>query len=109
MCVDRSRVILRRRRNVHIPLMLSAIGIDLAMVLYLEITRHVVESVPKRPMTPLLGIHISISVMVLVFYGVQVYTGIQNSRGRRSRVHPRVAWVLVITRLGNLVTSFMLT
>jgi uncharacterized membrane protein YozB (DUF420 family) len=99
----------RRRKRMHIPLMLSALIIDLSMVLYLEIRRGVVESIPGRPMTPLLIVHIIISVTVLVLYGIQVYTGIQNAKGRRSAWHPRVAPTFVVLRFANLVTSWLIT
>ena len=99
----------RRRKRVHIPLMLSALIIDLSMVLYLEIRRGVIESIPQRPMTPLLIVHILISVTVLVLYGMQVYTGIQNAKGRRSRQHPRVGATFVVLRFANLLTSWMIT
>ena len=99
----------RRRKRVHIPLMLSAFIIDLSIVLYLEIRRGVIESIPDRPMTPLLIVHIIISVAVLVLYGIQVYTGIQNAKGRRSAWHPKVARVFVVLRFANLLTSWMIT
>lgn len=97
----------RRRRSVHIPLMVSALVIDLAMVLYLELTRAVVESLPGRTMTPILVIHILISTLVLVLYGVQVVTGIKNVKGQRSKVHRQVMIWFVITRLGNAITSIL--
>ena len=50
--------------------MLSALTIDLGLVRYLEITRVVVESIPGRTMTPLLLIHMTLSTMVLILYGV---------------------------------------
>ena len=40
-------VLNRRRKRVHIPLMLTAMVIDVGMVLYLEIHRGVVESIPQ--------------------------------------------------------------
>ena len=40
-------VLNRRRKGIHIPLMLTAMGIDVGMVLYLEIRRGVVESIPQ--------------------------------------------------------------
>ena len=96
----------RRRRRWHMRLMISAITIDVGLVLYLEIARGVVESIPKRPMTLLLFVHILLSVSVLVMYGVQVYGGIHNARGRRSVAHRKLMPWLLLTRFGNLVTSF---
>ena len=40
-------VLNRRRKRVHIPLMLTAMVIDVGMVLYLESRRGVVESIPQ--------------------------------------------------------------
>ena len=102
-------VLNRRRRRIHIPLMLTAMAIDVGMVLYLEIRRGVVESIPKRPMTPLLAVHVTISVLVLILYGVQIVTGYRNAKGRRSTWHPRFAALLLPLRCVNLITSFMIT
>lgn len=102
-------VLNRRRRHIHIPLMVSSFLIDLGIVLYLEIRRGVVESIPGRPMTPLLIVHITLSTIVLVFYGVQIYTGIQNAKGNRRPWHRTGAVAFLITRFGNLITSFMIT
>ncbi len=105
-CMLAIGVACRRRRRWHMRLMISAITIDLGIVLYLEIARGVVESIPGRPMTPLLFVHILLSVLVLVMYGVQVYGGIHNARGGRSVTHRKVMPWLLLTRFGNLVTSF---
>ena len=100
-------VLFRRRRRVHIPLMLTAFAIDLGIVLYLEIARHVIESLVDRPMTTLLVVHILLSVLVLVLYVVQVVTGIKKFRGQPVAIHLKVAVVFMICRLGNLATSMM--
>jgi uncharacterized membrane protein YozB (DUF420 family) len=102
-------VLYRRRKRIHVPLMLTAMAIDVGMVLYLEIRRGVVESIPKRPMTPLLAVHVTISVLVLILYGVQVVTGYRNAKGRRSSWHPQIAALLLPLRFANLITSFMIT
>lgn len=60
----------RSRKCLDIGIMLSALTIDLGLVRYLEITRVVVESIPGRTMTPLLLIHMTLSTMVLILYGV---------------------------------------
>ncbi|MFQ5495188.1 MAG: DUF420 domain-containing protein [Phycisphaerae bacterium] len=97
----------RRRKRVHMALMTGAIAIDVSMVLYLEIARHVVESIPTRDMTPLLLGHVILSTVVLILYGIQVVSGVRNARGRISRLHPQMAvWTLVL-RFGNLVTSWL--
>ncbi len=102
-------VLNRRRKRLHISLMLAAMAIDVGMVLYLEIRRGVVESIPTRPMTLLLAVHITISVLVLILYGVQIVTGYRNAKGNRSTWHPRIAAMLLPLRFANLITSFAIT
>ena len=99
----------RTKKKLHISMMLSALAIDLGIVLYLELTRQVVESVATRDMSPLLIFHICLSTVVLILYGVQVYTGIKNVKGKRSTVHPKTAIIFLITRFGNLITSYLVT
>ncbi len=102
-------VLKRRKPRVHIPLMVSAFLIDLAMVVYLEVRRGVVESIPGREMTFLLIFHIFLSTVVLILYGVQIFTGLKNARGNRRPWHRKAAVAFLITRFGNLVTSFLIT
>lgn len=101
-------VIYRRRRTIHIPLMMSAFLIDLGVVIYLEVRRGVVESIPKRDMTPLLAFHIAISVIVLILYFTQAYSGIRRWKGRRSDWHYWAAYGLYPLRLINFVTSILI-
>ena len=86
--------------------MSTAFVIDLALVLYLELTRGVVESIPGRDMASVLPVHLVFSTAVLVFYAVQIATGIRLARGVRSRWHARVPAWFVITRVGTFITSF---
>ncbi len=98
----------RRRKAVHIPLMLTAFVLDVAIVLYIEITRDAIAAA-KAKMGPLMIVHICISVAVLLLYGVQIVTGIQKARGRRNRWHGFSGTSLLLLRFGNLVTSFMVS
>ncbi len=102
-------VLKRRKPRVHIPLMVSAFLIDLTMVIYLEVRRGVVESIPGREMTTLLIVHICLSTVVLILYGVQIATGLKNARGNRRPWHRKAAVAFLITRFGNLITSFLIT
>ena len=99
-------VLARRRKRMHIPLMVVAMAIDVGLVLYLELTRAVVEKVAREPMSALMYFHILLSVIVLVLYGVQIRTGIANARGHRSSTHAKTMPWLLLMRFGNLVTSF---
>ncbi len=88
--------------------MLSALIIDLSIVAIIEFTRGAVASA-KAKIGPLMAVHIAISVTVLILYGIQIWTGIQNARGFRSRWHGTTGATFVCFRLGNLITSFMVT
>ena len=102
-------VLNRRRKKVHISLMISALAIDLGIVLYLELARAVVESLPGREMSGLLVFHIALSCVVLFLYGCQVYTGIKNARGQRSAWHAKIPIWFIFARFGNLITSLFIT
>jgi len=102
-------VLNRRRKNVPIPLMVSALTVVLGIVMYLELTRALIESIPGREMTGLLIFHIALSCLVLVLYGCQVYTGIKNARGQRSAWHARIPLWFILAPFGNLITSYFVT
>ncbi len=99
----------RRRRRLHITLMVTSLVIDLGMVLYLELQRGVVESIPGRTMSPLLIFHIFLSAVVLALYAVQVVSGIKKAKERGSGVHAKVAYWFLAARVGNLLTSLVVT
>ena len=100
-------VLNRRRVRVHVPIMVSAITIDVGLVLYLELARGVIESIPGREKSPLLMFHIFLSVTVLVLYGIQIVTGIKKARGKPNATHGKVMIWLLVIRFGNLITSFL--
>ena len=102
-------LLVRRHKTAHISLMVSAFVIDLGLVLYLELARGVVESVPGREMSPLLVFHLVLSTIVLGLYVGQIVTGIRNARGQRSGWHAKVAIVLLVCRVGNLITGWAIT
>mgnify|MGYP007037809600 CR=1 FL=1 len=99
-------VLYRRRRRVHVPLMITAIALDLAMVLYIELSRGAVQSAQSK-MGTLMIVHIAISVLVLVLYGIHVYTGIRMLRGGTRRTHALIMPATLALRIGNFVTSIM--
>ncbi len=98
----------RSRRRVHIPLMASAFVIDMAIVLYIELARGVIDQVRAR-MGLLMIVHIILSSAVIALYIGQIVTGIKNARGLRSKWHAKAGLWLILTRVGNLITSFLVT
>jgi hypothetical protein len=100
-------IAVRKHRRVHIPLMLTALAIDLGVVLFIEFDRGAFQSAQDK-MGPMMIIHISFSAMVLILYGIQVATGIARLRGRPGLSHAKWPVWFLIARFGNLITSFLI-
>lgn len=106
----------RKRPEIHIPLMAAAFAIDLGLLLYIEFSRHAIETLSETIQTTsqtpaqegLLLFHVAISALMLVLYIVQIITGIQLFRGSHpTRLFHRYSAVLfVVCRLLNYATSF---
>jgi len=116
----------RRRRELHIKLMASAFVIDLALVLYIELSRHAVESVVSGSRA-IVWTHASISLTVLVLYVVQLVLGSQLLRAQPAlagaaaaskafavssawhtrTLHRNLGIAFVIFRLLNYLTAFL--
>ncbi len=98
----------RKRRGIHIPLVVSAFVIDMAIVLYIEISRGALEAAQAK-MGPLMIVHITLSVITILLYFGQIVTGIRKLRGKPSAWHGVGGRLLLLFRFGNLVTSFLVT
>jgi len=96
----------RRRPRVHIPLMLAAFAVDIAMVLYIELTRGAIDQA-RAKMGPTMIVHITFSALCLVLYVLQIATGIKKVRRRPTRWHGAAGPALLLARLGNLITTFL--
>lgn len=96
----------RRQKKIHIPMMVSAFVIDMTIVLIIEFSRGAIDAA-KSKMGPLMIVHICISVTVILLYITQIVSGIKKARGKPCGWHGHTGLMLLITRLGNLVTSFM--
>ncbi|HXG48335.1 MAG TPA: hypothetical protein VNO52_11975 [Methylomirabilota bacterium] len=102
----------RKRTRLHLMLMSAAFTLDVALVLYIELTRHAVEKTvnPAHHTGPLLWFHIIVSVGVLIAYvwqiqlGRRLLAGLVASRG----LHLRLGVTFCALRLINYVTSFMI-
>jgi len=98
----------RRRPRLHVPIMLSAFLVDMAMVVYIELDRGAMATA-RAKMGPLMVVHIALSCVVILLYLGQIATGVRNLKGTRSRWHRHAGLWLILTRIGNLVTSFLVT
>lgn len=99
----------RHNRKVHIPAMATAFALDVLLVLIVELTRHAIEkAIGHTDASPLLIVHITASLLTLVFYVVLTTSGIKLNKGDESRreSHRKYAYVFLVARVTNFVTSF---
>ena len=98
----------KKKHKIHYSLMGSAFIIDVALVLYLEITRGAVDKA-MHPTGPLLIFHVAISIAAMVLYLVQFYLGYRYLKGRSGsiKLHRYMGMAFIFCRVTNFVTSFM--
>lgn len=98
----------RRRRLLHVRLMLTAFAIDVALLLFIEIRRGAVEKVITAGRA-LLTFHVAVSVLMLAGYVVQLTLGMRILRGSEGhrRMHALCGACFCVFRLLNYVTSFL--
>lgn len=104
----------RHRAKLHITIMATAFLIDLALLLYIELSRHAIAHVSKSVITAqsdtLLYFHVTVSTLTLVLYIVQISSGVKLFKGwvPSSKFHQRTAMAFVACRLLNYATSFFI-
>ena len=96
----------RKNKHAHIPFMLSAFVIDMLMLLGIELNRNAINTA-RTTDDRMLQTHIILSVLVVVLYIFQIVTGIRKATGRPSRIHGKTGCLLILVRVGNLVTSII--
>lgn len=107
----------RRDRSIHIPVMLTCFAIDVANVLFIELSRVLrgeegavskASSELATGVPSVLFVHIVASILSVLGYIFATWSGnrlYRRARGRR--LHRLNAWFFVGARLTNYVTSFM--
>lgn len=110
----------RHRPAIHMPLMKLCFAVDVLNVVLIEVSgallrgksavRKSVEATTGGEGSGLLVFHVVVSVATLVGYAVALTTGRRLYRtGRGRRLHRTNAYIFVVLRLANYVTSFMVT
>jgi len=98
-----------RHRNprYHMPIMLACFVADVSLVLWIELSRHAVETVVKS-IKPIVLVHAGISLTTIVCYVILLGLGFGLFRGNsRLRLwHKRVGMTFVTFRLLNYATAF---
>lgn len=101
----------RSIRAQHVPLMISAIALDISLVVYLQITRNAVQKAMEFSMEPLQQLHVLFATLTLLLYVPAVYLGIQLLRGGQTaglrQRHKRVAITALLTRTLSLLLMLL--
>ncbi|MCB9029781.1 MAG: hypothetical protein H6619_01910 [Deltaproteobacteria bacterium] len=71
----------RHDRAKHVPLMLTAIFTDIALVLYLQITREAIQKAVSFTLEMLQMIHIGFSTVALLLYFPVLFLGFKLLKG----------------------------
>jgi hypothetical protein len=99
---------LRKQPRRHALCMRLAFAIDLTLVLYLEVARQAVETAIAGGGGWLLPLHVTVSVLAALGWGLQLWLGQRLLRGQtvlRVR-HIQVGLFFLAARLVNYITSF---
>ena len=102
-------IIVRRRRQLHVKIMSTAMVWDVILILQIELSRSAILKATHAVTNPLiLNIHISIAVSTVVLYGFMIYTGRKLLSGQ-NQIRPRhkfLGWTTFNMRILTFITSF---
>jgi hypothetical protein len=105
-----SGIAVRKKPALHLRFMVAAFIADFVLVLYIEATRHAVETVIHQT-KGLLWFHAAISTLVLAGYVGQIILGRRMLGGvltsRRTHIITGISFCAL--RVANYVTSFMVS
>lgn len=103
-------LLFRHRREIHIPLMLSSLAVDLGNVVTIELRRAAVEKAARAMASQgewLIKFHVAVSLVALIGYGVALITGLRIWKGKGGRrVHRLNMAVFLAARVLNFLTGF---
>ena len=99
----------RKKRNLHVKLMSSAIAWDILLILQIELTRGAVGKAMKVVVNPvLLIIHVAMALTTVVLYFFMIYSGRKMLRGEvvQRKMHLFCGISCYVLRILVLGTSF---
>lgn len=107
---------IHHRRMLHVKVMSLCFALDVALVLAVELLRGAVGKAVDTAAgdagienRTILMIHIGFSLLTLLMWGLQIYSGTKVLKNRMEYLgrHAKGAKVFLLMRFGNLVTAFM--
>ena len=100
----------RKDRTTHVALMRTGIFLDIALVLYLQVTRGAIQTALGFSLELLKQLHIGASTVALVLYFPVLYLGyllVQNKGTPRTReLHIKIATTAFIFRTLGFILMF---
>jgi|GEM_PF-404163 len=100
----------RRKKSLHVPIMVSAIVWDVLLVLQIELSRHAIATASQVVANPMiLNIHVGLAVTTVVLYAPVAYLGNQLKNGKRPEwrgTHRILGIITFVFRLLTFATSF---
>lgn len=95
-------------KHTHRKIMLSAFGLDVLLLLYIEFGREAVKQAMEFP-SGWLGIHIIFSSLTVVMYILVIYFGNRLFKGDESirQKHKTMAYTFMIVKSCSLITSYL--
>jgi hypothetical protein len=102
-------VFFRRKRKIHVKLMIFSIIWDVLLIFQIEFYRHAINKTLKAFTNPLiLNIHILLAISSVIMYGVMIYTGRKLLAGDKLvRIkHKRAGYTTLVLRTLTYITSY---
>ena len=102
-------IVARKRRQLHVKIMSSAMIWDIILILQIELSRSAILKASKAVTNPLiLNIHVSFAVSTVILYGFMVYSGrkmLAGDIGIRPK-HRILGYSTFLMRILTFITSF---
>lgn len=102
-------IVARKRRQLHVKIMSSAMLWDIILILQVELSRSAILKASKAVTNPLiLNIHVSFAVSTVILYGFMVYSGRKMLAGDVS-IRPKhriLGYSTFLMRILTFITSF---
>ncbi|MCO6432500.1 MAG: hypothetical protein J5J00_16725 [Deltaproteobacteria bacterium] len=98
----------RHNRRIHVPLVLTAICGDIALVGYLSVTRDAVQTAMQFKLEALQQVHIAASTVALILYFPAAFLGCSLFRGNEKvrTLHKQIASAALILRTIGFIFMF---
>ncbi len=106
MCLG---VYLRRDKQKHMKIMWAVIGWDILLILQIELNRSAIVKASRAMQNAMmLNVHVSIAVLTVIFYFIQMSTGRKLSKNDNSKrsFHKKIGITTLIFRTLTFITSF---